>query len=259
MVISEKHGLAIFAVNHELFVYNLDPITLTIDSSHKFKRISLQNDEQEINNLKLIECGGKEFLVTVDMAGQTRMVYLKDLEKDPFKYSNILTTTQDNSTWSVDGSQVDPPRVAVGSNTHRVTVYNLESGEKSTIAAHHHNVPSVSFSPCGRFLASTSIDKTLKIWEERGGVYKCSRMCVPSQEWGWSIHWIDKTKCEIQIVKDASPDKAAISSVQRQADQALTELIRQTRPGTAALGREIFELINSLQTSRQRMFREIGT
>lgn len=100
------------------------------------------------------------------MAGQVRMVYLHDLYKDPFKYSNIIDPRADNSTWSVDGSAANPPRIAVGSNTHKVTVYDLQSGGKTTINAHQHNVPCVSFSPCGRFIASTSIDKSLKIWEQ---------------------------------------------------------------------------------------------
>ena len=94
------------------------------------------------------------------------MFYLKDLDRDPFKYNNINPATNDNSTWSVDGSRMNPPRVAVGSNTHQVTVYDLASGVKQTIKAHQHNVPCVSFSPCGKFLASTSIDKRLKVWEE---------------------------------------------------------------------------------------------
>jgi WD40 repeat protein len=134
------------------------------------------------------------------MAGQVRMLYLKDLDREPSKFSNINPTTDDNSTWSVDGAQVNPPRVAVGSNTFKVTVYDLSSGEKSTINAHKHNVPCVSFSPCGKFLATTSIDKTLKIWEERKGKdgkpeYRCSRIAIPSQDWGWAVQWIDKTKC----------------------------------------------------------------
>ena len=70
------------------------------------------------------------------MAGNMRMFYLKDIDRDPFKYSNIDTSTDDNSTWSVDGSSMNPPRAAVGSNTHKVTVYNLQSGKKSTINAH---------------------------------------------------------------------------------------------------------------------------
>lgn len=73
----------------------------------------------------MIACNDQEFIVTVDMAGQLRMFYLKDLERDPFKYCNLISTTDDNSTWSVDGSRMNPPRVAVGSNTHKVTVYDL--------------------------------------------------------------------------------------------------------------------------------------
>ena len=30
MVVSEKHGLIIIGVDHELFVYNFDPVTLQI-------------------------------------------------------------------------------------------------------------------------------------------------------------------------------------------------------------------------------------
>lgn len=116
--------------------------------------------------MRLISCDGKEFLTTVDMKGQMRMLYIKDLTKDPFKYSNNASELEDNSVWSVDGSRINPPRVAVGSNTHRVTIFDLTTGgPTTTIKAHNHNVPCVSFSPCGRFLATTSIDKSVKVWE----------------------------------------------------------------------------------------------
>jgi WD40 repeat protein len=79
---------------------------------------------------------------------------------------------EDNGTWSLSASKTLPPRIAVGSNAHKVTVskkinfkvYNLSTGNHSTIDAHKNNVPAVSFSPCGKFLASTSIDETLKLW-----------------------------------------------------------------------------------------------
>jgi WD40 repeat protein len=148
--------------------------------------------------MKLISCVGQEFLVTVDMGGNMRMLYLRDLNREPSKYSNI-TPQPDNSTWSVDGAAVAPPRVAVGSNTHNVTVYDLSTGGKTTVSAHKHNVPCVSFSPCGKYLATTSIDKTLKIWEEGDSGYKCTRMTVPSEDWGWAVQWIDKNNCEISL------------------------------------------------------------
>ena len=120
--------------------------------------------QKEINNMRLISCSDNEFIVTVDESGQVRMKFLRDLEKEPIKFSNISPAHQDNSTWSVDGARVNPPRVAVGSNTYKVTVYDLQSGGKSTINAHQHNVPCVSFSPCGKFIASTSIDRSVRIW-----------------------------------------------------------------------------------------------
>lgn len=45
MVVSEKHGLVIIGVYHELCVFNLDPVTLKIANNFKFKRISLQNED----------------------------------------------------------------------------------------------------------------------------------------------------------------------------------------------------------------------
>lgn len=56
------------------------------------------------------------------------MLYLEDLFKDPIKFHNYYPECNDNSTWSLSGSQVNPPRVVVGSNAHRVSVYNLQTG-----------------------------------------------------------------------------------------------------------------------------------
>lgn len=116
--------------------------------------------------MRLVTCGGKEFIVTVDDGGYVRMLFLEDLFKDPIKFHNYYASSDDNTTWSVTGSSVNPPRVAVGSNAHKVTVFDLSTGQKTGIDAHGHNVPCVSFSPCGRFIASTSIDKSIKVWEQ---------------------------------------------------------------------------------------------
>lgn len=93
------------------------------------------------------------------------MLYLEDLLKDPIKFTNHYSSSPDNSTWSLSGSQVNPPRIVVGSNAHKVTIFDLSTNKSHKINAHKHNVPSVSFSPCGKFIASTSIDKSVSIWE----------------------------------------------------------------------------------------------
>lgn len=85
MTVSEKHGLMIVGVDHELYVYNIDPLTQSIINKGNPKRISLDNGGSEINNLKLISCGEREYIVTVDMGGLVRMLYLKNLEREPSK------------------------------------------------------------------------------------------------------------------------------------------------------------------------------
>jgi len=52
MVVSEKHGLVIIAVDHELYVYRLDPVTITFCNTKKFKKISLSNDDVNSIHLK---------------------------------------------------------------------------------------------------------------------------------------------------------------------------------------------------------------
>ena len=97
-------------------------------SEEKVKVIDLLNEDSEINNVRLVTCAEREFIVTVDMDASVRMVYLDDLDKDPIKFTNTYPWAQDNSTWSVDGSSVPgefPPRVVVGSNAHSLTVFNL--------------------------------------------------------------------------------------------------------------------------------------
>jgi hypothetical protein len=44
MVVSEKHGLVIIAVDHELHVYRLDPVSMTIIDPKSFKKVTLEND-----------------------------------------------------------------------------------------------------------------------------------------------------------------------------------------------------------------------
>ena len=152
--------------------------------------ISLDNNEESINNLKLIKCDGNEFVCTVDYGGNVRMLWLNNLQREFIKFKNIYPSKNDNSTWSLCGSAVNPPRVVVGSNAHMVTVFNLTNGAKSEIPAHNHNVPCVSFSPCGRFIASTSIDKSVKIWTEHpsgSGEYVLVKLSYPSRDWGWAV------------------------------------------------------------------------
>jgi hypothetical protein len=131
IAVSERYRVFIVAVNCKLRVYELDPHTASIVSD-QYQEIDLLNEDNLINNIRLVTCADREFIVTVDDGAYVRMVYLDDLTKDPIKFRNIYNHTNDNSTWSVDGSSSSqfgfPPRVAVGSNAHSMTVFNLSTG-----------------------------------------------------------------------------------------------------------------------------------
>jgi hypothetical protein len=44
LLVSEKHGLLIIGVYHELYVYNFDPVQCTINNVKDFKKLPLYND-----------------------------------------------------------------------------------------------------------------------------------------------------------------------------------------------------------------------
>lgn len=122
------------------------------------------NEKSAVNNMRLVRCAERDFVVTVDESAFVRMIYLDNLDKDPIKFLNKHPGAHDNSTWSVDGTSCTPPRVVVGSNAHAISIFNLSTDEIQKVKAHQHNVPAVSFSPCGKFISSASIDKKVKIW-----------------------------------------------------------------------------------------------
>jgi len=82
----------------------LNSLSCTIQNPQQYRTISLENGNEEINNLKLMTCDGKEFLVTVDFGGYVRMFFMEDLLKDPIKFHNVYPTKDDNSTWSLTSS-----------------------------------------------------------------------------------------------------------------------------------------------------------
>lgn len=204
LAVSEKYRILVIAVVDKLHCYQLDPLSAEIVTSVPPKVIDLNNDGSEINNVRLVTCAEREFIVTVDFAAHVRMLYLDDLDKDPIKFKNEYAWAHDNSTWSVDGSSVPgevPPRVVVGSNAHSLTIFNLQSGECERLPkAHGHNVPCVSFSPCGRFIASTSIDRSVKLWERTlEGKWQVMRMGIPDKDWGWAVQWVDRNQCQMMV------------------------------------------------------------
>ena len=147
--------------------------------------------------MRLVTCAEVDFLITVDDGAFVRMFYLDDLQnRAPIKFTNVYPSAQDNSTWSCDGVNSTPPRVVVGSNAHTLSVIDLTSEQVCRFKAHKHNVPSCSFSPCGRFIASTSIDHSVKVWQlQSNSKWELIAGAIPDSDWGWAIRWANKNDC----------------------------------------------------------------
>ena len=133
MVVSEEYQYIIIAVEDKLHVYKFDRHVLKFGQSQGGQVkilgepliLDLQNDGEGINNLKLIRCDNREFICTVDFGANVRMLFLDNLQRECIKFKNVYAGKEDNSTWSLCGSMVNPPRVVVGSNAYKVTVFDL--------------------------------------------------------------------------------------------------------------------------------------
>ena len=66
-----NHQITKVGINHHLLIYNI--------VIGKPKIIYLENQNESINNLKLIKCDNKEFVCTVDFGGNVRMLFLENL------------------------------------------------------------------------------------------------------------------------------------------------------------------------------------
>jgi hypothetical protein len=143
-------------------------------------------DDATINFLYYGCLGGIPVLGAVDSEGNVV------LWNEPECQRSVIVSLNNDciSSWGMATSEKHR-LLAVSANDHLIKVWslnddNLAVEERFSLAGHHHNIPCISFSPCGRFLISVSIDGTLWIWNvfTRQPVY--STNVTPERDWGWS-------------------------------------------------------------------------
>jgi len=152
----------------------------------------------ELNQIRIGSLNGGTIpvLSTVDDRGEIRIFFLENLDKEPISLSNANI-----STWGV---AVNPciPMIAVSANSHNIYLWRLSNlGMEPTIfSGHQHNIPCIDFSPCGRYIASISIDCTAKVWNVHSA--KCVASRTLGIEWGWAIRWIPKKSVKSVVITD---------------------------------------------------------
>jgi hypothetical protein len=192
LAVSEAHLILFIACQHQIHCHPLRPcpvseplVTLTVPVNQS------STEAPAVNNLKIGLYKESEVLIVVTMAAQVLLYFTADLTQSPIVFNNYRGAAEDNSTWSCD---LRGSFVAVGSNANTISVWEVDTGQRTLLdEAHSHNIPSVEFSPSGRYIASTSIDSSVVISSCTGTV----RRCLPSSEWGWSVKWVKSDSIDI--------------------------------------------------------------
>ncbi|KAJ3036536.1 hypothetical protein HDV00_002557 [Rhizophlyctis rosea] len=164
-----------------------------------------------INAIRVGYLGTEEVLATVDDLGRIFVWYTEDWGRRP------IMLRHSDSTWGV---AIHPSRLlAVSSNSHTIVVYNLASYSDADTAAspssaaanlpapeprgegldkcelfgHLHNIPSIDFTSCGKFLVSSSIDCTTRLWYLRTGQTVAMKVVKGGQSsWNWAVRCIPR-------------------------------------------------------------------
>eukprot|EP00871_Galdieria_phlegrea_P001940 jgi/Galph1/2747/GphlegSOOS_G1421.1 len=116
-----------------------------------------------------------------------------------------VVLSMSSSVWGISICE-DTGLIATSSNDHCISMIRilldtqLESRNRvflvpSICCGHEHNIPCIDFSKHGRYIASASIDETLRVWdlktEDEG------------EKWGWGVKWLSIDS--IKLVEDDDP------------------------------------------------------
>ncbi|KAG0030190.1 hypothetical protein BGZ81_002957 [Podila clonocystis] len=178
-----------------------------IASSEDDPRLLFNETDTVINAIRVGYLGTEEIVTTVNHSGGVCVWFTMRLQKDPF----LLSASE--SAWGL-AIHSDLRMIAVSTNAHVVDVFHFgidivkpqssrtlaseHSAEPSTsvseshqiFSGHLHNIPCVAFSPCGRFLASTSLDGTCRTWNIASG--KEIQHASFGDLWGWGVSFVDQ-------------------------------------------------------------------
>ncbi|KAI8916302.1 hypothetical protein EDD86DRAFT_198230 [Gorgonomyces haynaldii] len=104
----------------------------------------------------------------------------------------ILSFDNRVSTWGI-AIQSERQWIAVSSNSHFITLYDLKTGTQRQFQGHDHNIPGIEF--MGDYLVSCSIDGTCRIWNGSDG--QLLHTASHGEEWKWCVRHLSKTDAQV--------------------------------------------------------------
>ncbi|KAJ2158413.1 hypothetical protein GGF46_003793 [Coemansia sp. RSA 552] len=191
--VSSRKSLLLLALRDHILVHDITHYTQVPKLRARLKPPALAQGSDEINALTLDPSPqGEEILVAVYDSGMTIAWSLGD------GFPVLWTRNNGISTW---GCATSPATgmVATSANSHKIHVLRPQQQSSSDDGAlqcqvecqdlegHENNVPSVAFSEAGAYLASASIDGTIRLWSlDRGEAIFCFRYT----QWCWSVRFV---------------------------------------------------------------------
>ncbi|KAF9088633.1 hypothetical protein BGX23_007224 [Mortierella sp. AD031] len=220
----------LFVVNEDkILVYRFSTLTpsglpIFVERISDPRGTDEDSTDRTINVMQVGYLGTEEVLVTANEAREVCVWFTQNLRRDPL----LLSVSE--SAWGI-AIHAARRMIAISTNAHTVTVFHcgtnsrISSRHHSAAAAaaatateesttsqqillgHGHNIPCVTFSPCGRFVATASVDRTCRTWRLSDGQQIQQKSLGPL--WGWGVQfvpndaWMTITRTEYrQIPKD---------------------------------------------------------
>ncbi|KAJ2080905.1 hypothetical protein H4R24_002743 [Coemansia sp. RSA 988] len=205
--ISSHQQLLFVALHKNVEIYRIGHHTQPPTFEVRLKDPALELNDDEINALSLGNIHGSEVLVVVYDSGRTVVWGVCD------GFRVLWETQRDSSTWGCAVSDASG-MVATSANSHTIdilqhrdqlkneTTYKGTSPQEShganngvhqlqrscqTLHGHTSNIPCVAFSATGQYLASASIDRTVRVWSMEH--MKCMFIFRYIQ-WCWSVAFV---------------------------------------------------------------------
>ncbi|EEB08358.2 WD repeat protein [Schizosaccharomyces japonicus yFS275] len=185
--------------------------------------------EHVINRLSIVCQGTVELLIVLDDSGKVQIYQTDDLNRAPQVYE------VSDSAW---GLAFSSQRIlAVSANSHNIEMFHLGTEysskfndyrsrwfhtSKLVLVGHNHNIPNISFDSTGRYIASVSIDCSLRVWD----LYELHSCAVfYSYLCGWGVCFLEDndfqkldlksmTEAKIQTAKNYGSSAPSITTEQ---------------------------------------------
>ncbi|KAJ3247452.1 hypothetical protein HDU78_004157 [Chytriomyces hyalinus] len=172
-------------------------------SVSKLRLESSQNNI--INAIKSGFLGNVPVLVTVDDGGLVA-VHETEFLTNPDCPRKTHLFVNGESTWGLD-IHAESRLVAVSANSHVISIFNLgmnSSSDKDALSddapmsgfktkrlsGHENNIPNIRFSSCGRYIASCSIDSSVRVWNIKTSQTVAIFKNNQTNDWNWSVNFI---------------------------------------------------------------------